>query len=514
MITAFYLIIAFLLFVFLSFLYMKRIISQFMNEELRIITSLKNKEKLVNIPDNIKAEYEETFNKIITQERDLINSIEELKEYRTELDITYNTLVMKSSQLEYTNQILELRVKNLSDLNQISRSISSLFNLDKIINTITDAYFILTPTKRMSVYLWENGKLINKKIKGAIDYSEDVSYPLEAFEKFTQDDFNKIYYDLARQITVLNGEKITISPLKVKDKEIGVLFTIQDMEKLIDLNKEMISALAIQASIAIDNANSHLELLVKERISQELDLAANIQKQILPAYIEGVKGIEVAAHFSPAKEIGGDYYDYSIKNNIFSINIADVSGKGIPAAFLMALSRSMLKTINCVSNYSPAEELNLFNKIIYKDITEDMFITIMNSKYDMNTGTLVYSSAGHNPLVVYRKNTNEIELCGTKGVAVGFMQEYSYKEKAITLFEGDIVVFYTDGIIEAEDENKKMFGIEKLQDVIFKNSNLSAEELKEKILFEILEFRKDYEQIDDITFVILKCKNLKKEDYE
>lgn len=506
MIVAFYLIVAFLIFVFLSFLYMKRIINQFMNEELKIITSLRNKEKLTNIPDNIRAEYEETLNKIVTQERDLISSIEELKEYRKELDITYNTLVLKSSQLEYTNQILELRVKNLSDLNQISRSISSLFNLDKIINTITDAYFILTPTKRMSVYLWEDGRLTNKKIKGAIDYREDAIYPVEAFYKFTPEDFNKIYYDLARHMTVLNGEKVTISPLKVKDREIGVLFTIQDKEKLIDINKEMISALAIQASIAIDNANNHSELLVKERISQELDLAANIQKQILPAYIDGVKGIEVAAHFSPAKEIGGDYYDYSIKNNIFSINIADVSGKGIPAAFLMALSRSMLKTINYVSNYTPAEELNLFNKIIYKDITEDMFITIMNGKYDMKTGTLVYSSAGHNPLVVYRKNSDEIELCGTKGVAIGFMADYLYKEKAISLYEGDIVVFYTDGIIEAENENKKMFGIERLQDIVFENSKLSAEELKEKILSGILEFRKDYEQVDDITFVILKCK--------
>lgn len=514
MILAFYIIIAFLIFVFISFLYMKKSISQFMNEELRIISGLKNREKIENIPENIKIEYEETLEQILRQEKDLKDSIEELNEYRNELDVTYNTLVLKSSQLEYTNQILELRVKNLFDLNQISRTVSSMFDLTKIINTITDAFFILTPTKRMSIYLWTEGKLINKKIKGVIDYNEDIEYPLEAFNKFTKEDFNKIYYDLARKITVLNDEKITISPLKVKAKEIGVIFTIQDRNKLIEINKEMISALAIQTSIAIDNANNHTELLIKERISQELDLAANIQKQILPANIDGVKNIEIATYFAPAKEIGGDYYDYSIKDNIFSVSIADVSGKGVPAAFLMALSRSMLKTIKYISNFTPAEELNLFNKIIYKDITEDMFITIMNGKYNMNNSTLTYSSAGHNPLVVYRKSNDSIELCGTKGVAIGFMPEYSYKNKELILNEGDIVVFYTDGIIEAENTNKNLFGIEKLADIIYENSALSAEDLKEEILSEILKFRKDYEQVDDITFVILKCKKNNKEDYE
>lgn len=507
MIIVFYIIIAFIIFVFFSFLYMKRTINQYMNEELKIITGLKNREKIDNIPENIKAEYEETLEEIVRQENDLKTSIEELKEYRDELDITYNTLVLKSSQLEYTNQILELRVKNLSDLNQISRNVSSMFDLNKIIDTITDAFFILTPTKRMAIYLWNEGKLINRKIKGVIDYTKDVEYPLEFFHKFTREDFNKIYYDLARKMTVLNDEKITISHLKVKTKEIGVIFTIQDKNKLIEINKEMISALTIQASIAIDNANNHAELLIKERISQELDLAANIQKQILPANIDGVKNIEIATYFAPAKEIGGDYYDYSIKDNIFSVSIADVSGKGVPAAFLMALSRSMLKTIKHISSFSPAEELNLFNKIIYKDITEDMFITIMNGKYNMETSTLTYSSAGHNPLVVYRKASDTIELCGTKGVAIGFMNDYAYRDKKLILKKGDIVVFYTDGIIEAEDERKNMFGMEKLVATVYENSSLSAEDLKEKILSEILKFRKEHEQVDDITFVILKCKN-------
>ena len=164
----------------------------------------------------------------------------------------------------------------------------------------------------------------------------------------------------------------------------------------------------------------------------------------------------------------------------------------------------MLKTINYVSGFKPAEELNLFNKIVYPDITEDMFITVMNTELDLNSSIFTYSSAGHNPLVVYKKESDTVELYGTKGVAVGFIENYSYKENSFELKNGDIVVFYTDGIIECENKRRELFGTQRLLDVIYKNKNLSSKEIKEKILEAIEDFRKDYEQNDDITFVILK----------
>ncbi len=504
MILSFYIIIIFSIYVFFSFLYLKKTIKTFINEELKIINGLKNKEALPNLHENIKSDYEETLNKIIAQGNELDNSLIELKEFRNELDVTYNILVSKSSQLEYSNKLLEMRVKNLSNLNKISRISLSMFDLDKIIDTISDAYFILTATRRISIYVWEKGNLVNKKIKGAINFHDNVSYPFELFKEFNTNDFNKIYSDLARKITVLNDEKLLISPLKVKNKEIGVIYIVQDKNKLLEINREMVSALAIQASIAIENASNHAELLVKERISNELNLASSLQKQILPQSMNKLTGHDIATYFSPAKEIGGDYYDYSLKDDIFSISIADVSGKGVPAAFLMALSRSILKTINYISAYGPAEELNLFNNIVYEDITEDMFITIMNANYDLKTSLLTYSSAGHNPILVYKKDKNQVEVCGTKGVAIGFIKDYSYKEESIKFDDGDIALFYTDGIIEAENPKKELFGIDRLKEILLANSNLEANELKEKLLQEITDFRNKTEQNDDITFLILK----------
>ena len=442
--------------------------------------------------------------KIIKQENELNSSIDEIKEYRKELDVTYSTLVSKSTQLEYTNSLLEKRVRNLSNLNHISRVALSMFNIDKIVDTLADAYFVLTATTRISIYLWEGEKLVNKKIKGSIDFTESFSYPMYLLEKFTNEDYSKIYSDLSRKITILNDEKVIITPLKVKERQLGVILLVQNKDQLLEINNEMISALGIQASIAIDNAMNYAELLEKERILQELELASSIQKQILPKGFERIKGMDIATHFSPAKEIGGDYYDLSLKNNNLSVTIADVSGKGVPAAFLMALSRSMLKTINYVSNYTPAEELDLFNKIVYPDITEDMFITVMNAEYNLDTSLFTYSSAGHNPLVIYKKENDTIDLYGTKGVAIGFIENYNYKENSFELKNGDIIVFYTDGIIECENKNRKLFGTQRLLDIVYKNKNLSAKELKGKILEAIKNFREDYEQTDDITFVILK----------
>ena len=504
MITAFYMIIAFLIYIFFTYIYIKRIVNQYINEELKIISGLKNKEKLDKLPDNIKTEYTETLEKIIKQENELNNSIDEIKEYRKELDVTYSTLVSKSTQLEYTNSLLERRVRSLSNLNHISRVALSMFNIDKIVDTLADAYFVLTATTRISIYLWEGENLVNKKIKGSIDYTESLSYPMYLLEKFSNEDYSKIYSDLSRKITILNDEKVIITPLKVKERQLGVILLVQDKDQILEINSEMISALGIQASIAIDNAISYAELLEKERISQELELASSIQKQILPKGFERIKGMDIATHFSPAKEIGGDYYDLSLKNNNLSVTIADVSGKGVPAAFLMALSRSMLKTINYVSNYTPAEELDLFNKIVYPDITEDMFITVMNAEYNLDTSLFTYSSAGHNPLVIYKKENDTIELYGTKGVAIGFIEDYNYKENSFEIKNGDIIVFYTDGIVECENKNRELFGTERLLDVVYKNKTLSAKQLKEKILEAIKNFRENYEQTDDITFVILK----------
>lgn len=495
----------FILAIGLMLYYSKKKEEEMTEAMMTILTSIRNKKQLEDVPEILKEEYEDTIKNVIKQDLELENSIGELREYRKELEETYNSLVQKSTQLEYSNQILERKVENLSNLNSLSRAVLSVLDLDNIINIILDAYFVLTGAKRISLYLWEAEGLINKKTKGECNFKENLLFSEEEIKEFTKKDYQEMYEKLSKKFILADNEVIVISPLVVKEKQLGVIYVIEDKNKLIDLDEETISALVIQVSIAINNAQIYSELIVKERMSNELDVASRIQKKILPADVDEIFGLEIAQYFEPAKEIGGDYYDYTIlDDNVFSITIADVSGKGVPAAFLMALGRSVLRTLTLTGDFAPNENLNELNKIIYSDITEDMFITMMHSKYNKENKTLYYSNAGHNPLVVYRASTDSIELHTVKGVAIGFLEEYKYRQGEIQLNKGDIVIFYTDGITEAENSNKEMFGLERLKEVIYNNKNKSPKELRKVILESINRFRKDYEQTDDLTFVILK----------
>lgn len=158
---------------FLFFLLLRKIEMINTREKLRIITGLKNHLEMDNLQEVIQIEYDETLKQIVKQEAELDNSLEELREYKKELELTYDSLLSKSTQLEYSNQFLEKRVANLSNLNSISRSVLSIFELDKIINIILDAYFVLTGAKRISLYLWdEEGNLLNKKLKAPFDFRE------------------------------------------------------------------------------------------------------------------------------------------------------------------------------------------------------------------------------------------------------------------------------------------------------------------------------------------------------
>lgn len=490
-----------------SFLYITKKREENITEEMMsILMSIRNKKQLDSVSEMFKEEYEDTIKNVIKQDLELENSIEELKEYREELEITYNSLLNKSSEVEYTNQLLEKRVENLSNLNSLSRAVLSTLDVEQIISVLFDAYFVMTQATRISLYLWENNNLINKKIKGNFKFRENIYFDDIDVKKLNSEQCKSLYEKISLKFEVTKNEIVMIYPLVVKGKELGVLFVIEQNKRRKELDEETISALVIQVSIAINNAQLYSELRIKERISNELTLAGKIQKKILPEDVKEVFGLEVTQYFKPAKEIGGDYYDYTILDeNIFTVTIADVSGKGIPAAFLMALSRTALKTLVLTGKFFPCEDIKKLNQIIYSDIKEDMFITLLHSKYDRRTKTLYYSNAGHMPLVFYNAREDKMELRTIKGVALGFLKDYEYRQDSIKLEKGDIVAFYTDGITETENKNKEMYGVERLKETIFKNKEKSCEDIKEELLFSLNEFKGEYEQLDDLTFVLLKC---------
>ncbi|MBN1467547.1 MAG: PP2C family protein-serine/threonine phosphatase [Fusobacteriaceae bacterium] len=464
-----------------------------------LIHSISTRDTNPLIRDELKDEYEELINDIKEQEKALNESIKEINVYQRELNVAYKSVLAKTTELEYSNTILEKRVNSLSQLNAIAQTVLSELDLDKIIGIILDACFVLADVKKIALYLWEDDRLVNKVFKGNIK-------GIRNYKVAEQTNRDQLYEKILKEIEE-NDEKAIFYKLALKGKDIGVIYIINEIEENDDMeeaNYETISNLAMQVAIALNNSIMYSELSIKERIAKELSIAANIQKNLLPKDTKLGFHIDLSEFFQPAKEIGGDYYDYNfIDDNSVFLTIGDVSGKGIPAALLMTSIRATLKSL-CYTYNSVDDMLIKLNNFMCKDMNDEMFVTIFHSHFDNNTKVLTYSNAGHNPLLVYRAREVRVEEENVKGLAIGFSEGYKYKLGKIKLNEGDILLYYTDGVTEAENKNKDLFGIERLKKVFLENSYKSAQQIKEEILKEIEVFKEGHEQVDDITLLVVK----------
>ena len=242
-----------------------------------------------------------------------------------------------------------------------------------------------------------------------------------------------------------------------------------------------------------------------ERKRYELKMAHDIQQSFLPDAIPLLKGFELAALNLPAKEVGGDFYDFiPISEDKMGVTIADVSGKGVPAALFMALSRTIVRA-NATRSPDVVDVIQDANRLITADAKSGMFVTLFYAILDLREKTLTYVNAGHNPPVMFKGKTGELIMLRAKGIALGAMEDIELEERKIILKGGDMVVFYTDGVTEAEDEEERQFGQERLFKVIKENHNLSANDMIEKIKAAVLSFCGKQPQFDDITLMVLKA---------
>jgi sigma-B regulation protein RsbU (phosphoserine phosphatase) len=247
-----------------------------------------------------------------------------------------------------------------------------------------------------------------------------------------------------------------------------------------------------------------------ERKNTELQIAADIQKSFLPSEIGPLIGFDIAATSIPAKEVGGDFFDVipfavvPAKDHKAGIMIADVSGKGIPAALFMGLSLVIMR-VNSLWHPHPKDVLRDANSIISEDTKTGMFVTLFYAVIDLELRQITYANAGHNPPMVYRTGNDTIEELGTTGVALGIMDVTTYTELECTLSPGDIVLLYTDGVTEANNKAEEMFGEKRLSDGLIRYHDLPARGIMDAILQDVRAFAAGYPQSDDITLMVLKA---------
>ena len=304
-------------------------------------------------------------------------------------------------------------------------------------------------------------------------------------------------------------ESIMVSPLKIQDKVLGVLAVVNKRDGHIfsDQDMSLLESLSQQAAVTVDIVKLYEQLANQQRIEQELSLARDFQGLLLPKSCPRIKGLDIAAFSESALEVGGDYFDFIwIDEDHLGLVIGDVSGKGIPGALVMAMVRSILRA-ESRNNISPAAVLRVVNEYIRQDTKSNVFITMTYAIIDIPKRTVRFARAGHEPLITFFVDNPEPELYTPEGIALGLVEEDIFKvtgEKEINLATGDLIVLYTDGVVEAMNDSSEEYGQERFLDMIKKTRNGKAQEVIEAVMKDIRQFTQSIPQHDDITLIAFK----------
>ena len=281
-------------------------------------------------------------------------------------------------------------------------------------------------------------------------------------------------------------------------------------------DRKLLNDLATQTAPAVQVAQlvrqQQRQAQERERIEQELRVARLIQQTLLPKEVPDLEGYKLAAYYQPAREVGGDFYDFlKLDDEHLGLVVGDVTDKGVPAAIVMATTRTMLRA-SAQRLDSPGEVLKRVNDVIVRDIPPNMFITCLYAILNLKSGLLRYANAGHDlPYRRRRRSSSSksnnggggAEELRATGMPLGLLPGMSYEEKEIVLDRGDSVLFYSDGLVEAHDPHRQMFGFPRLQGLVGAHRS-DGPAMVNFLLSELARFTgEEWEQEDDITLVTL-----------
>jgi serine phosphatase RsbU (regulator of sigma subunit) len=322
----------------------------------------------------------------------------------------------------------------------------------------------------------------------------------------------KLDFDSPALQTMKEANIRLVVPLVSQGELIGLLnlgprlsqqeYSADDRKLLSDLSTQTAPAVRVAQLVR----QQQQEAQERERIEQELRIARLIQQTLLPKSLPQLPGYEVAAYYQPAREVGGDFYDFfELEDGRLGLVVGDVTDKGVPAALVMATTRTMLRAA-AQRLFSPGEVLRRANEALVTDIPPNMFITCLYAILEPESGRLLYANAGHD--LPYRRKAGRSEGAAEElratGMPLGLMPGMAYEEKEIVVEEGESVLFYSDGLVEAHDPQREMFGFPRLQGLVGAHRS-GGSSLIGFLLSELTRFTGEgWEQEDDITLVTLE----------
>lgn len=420
--------------------------------------------------------------------------------------------------LREANEELYQKFQELTALYEISQATTQSYDLTELFATSIKVISELLNASRCSLFIYE--KDINKLVHYAsigIPELEETKYKIDAdkgiMSEILKESYPILVTDIDTEARFSKYKKeayITKSflsvPLVVNEEIVGLINLADKKGGEVFNSTDLILASSIGSNLAsaLNTFKLNQELLEKVRLKKELETAVAIQKRILPKSFEGIGQLKIDAFTIPASNVGGDYYDFvSLDENRFALVMADVSGKGIPAALFAALSRNTLRAE--INNFTTTEKIfEKANNYICMDSEAGMFVTAVIFLINHRDKTIHFASAGHNAQVFYHSDDKRLELLKSNGIPLGVIKNSKFQEKFMHYKEGDTLILFTDGAVEANNEKEEMFGEEEFYELIKKYSHLDYKEMLHEIKREILEFSSEDHLFDDFTMMLIR----------
>jgi len=297
-------------------------------------------------------------------------------------------------------------------------------------------------------------------------------------------------------------KKLTASALNISKGRFGQVISINSKDEVGTLAKSF-NKMSLELKAATD------QLISKERLAKEIELASKIQDEFLPKKIPTMGNLDIHAGVISADAVGGDCYDFiKIDDDKLLFYVGDVTGHGVAAGLITAIANSLVYSLSFSKNATDPRELSLaLNKVLRAKTRPDMFITMFIAVWDSKTNSLTYTPCGHEPTYVFKKSTDSVQMLKKEGIALGMIDHVDkiLKKETITIESGDVIIQYTDGIPEAWNVERQMYGFERLEESMKKHIHkATAKEIYDGILEDVYRFMAGYPQADDVTLVVMK----------
>jgi phosphoserine phosphatase RsbU/P len=407
----------------------------------------------------------------------------------------------------------------------ITKKISRSLDLQEVINLVMDTLGSLIPYDAAGIYVIQSGPRHKEPLEST---ANACVYRAEAVRGYDIDDLVELRLKMGEGIigfVATTGEPVISPDVKndpryvnarqeTRSEMVAPIISNDEVIGVFDLESDQVNAytaddlqvlmlLASQVAIIIEKVMLHEQLVEKKRLEGQLEVARQVQLELLPPSDPNLEGFDISAYNFPTEEVSGDYYDWvRIYDDQIAVVIADVSGKGAPAALLMAFLRASLRVAIHIG-YAPHISMAKVNYFLWESIERNQFVTAFYGVLDASNRTLAYTNAGHNPPLVLDKD-GKTRFIERGGLPLGMFRDTRYYEYYVSIEPGQVIVLYTDGVTEALNAEGEEYGRERLSRAVLEAQGLSAREMISRIHRDVIDWTGGLGATDDITFFIIK----------